>query len=440
MKDGELDTEYGINGYATVPPQHIIPGRSLRTTAAVLMPDDSVVAYGTNPEDPEQFFFTRINADGSPDLTKGHVKVKRTADASPLDTYHVQNIYRAAESSFITFAPCVTYSVEYEGQDAKFTTVAIGRYGVDFAPWPGFGDNGIVKMTHAMDGMTGTSSLTQSPFPTLTHQPGPPQKQVSKYGDSSQLINGLIRAVYSTEVLLRLGSEKLWLSLLDPDTGAPVPGLGQDGDACHLELEQYQGQTMMPRCVRFLEDGGFYLTATTGHSHVLAKFLANGLLDPTFASNGVKKLDYVNLVFPMAIIDNKFWIASTYLNEVTLLCLDKNGNHDPNFNSGRPLGIPCDVYNMMEPQAITLDAQGRVLITGQRGAFLSRSLQPVAYRVLVEGKLDETFGVNGMFTADASLTFLKATFFATDYTLLLNIQKFNLGDDTEGSVLIRITS
>lgn len=206
------------------------------------------------------------------------------------------------------------------------------------------------------------------------------------------------------------------------DGNATVPFYWEDS------LGQQAGFSVQP-------DGSFYASAaySTGEAYI-ARFEANGLLDPAFGDAGVLSLPPslgIRSFSPMDVAvqpDGKLliWASdydyTTYTWSAALTRLNPDGTADPTFGSQGTLALEH------RSDAMVLQPDGRILLASQGDSG------PELTRVNADGSLDSTFGTDGILV----LPFEGNSFSIADMVLLADgkiVIGGNLGTAADGSML-----
>lgn len=137
---------------------------------------------------------------------------------------------------------------------------------------------------------------------------------------------------------------------------------------------------------------------------LIARYLPNGALDPTFGSGGITITDVNGSwdeVFAMVLQPDGFPIVAgiTVLNNdlnVVLARFNLSGALDPTFGNG---GIVVTGVNATDEEAFDIALAGDgIVVCGETGVFPLSDFMLVRYDL--SGNVDPTFGTNGVATAD----------------------------------------
>jgi len=152
--------------------------------------------------------------------------------------------------------------------------------------------------------------------------------------------------------------------------------------------------------------GKTYATKRTRASWVVVRYLPNGSLDPSFGSGGIVKMTPKSGFYEAGAVavqpDNKLVVVGYgyYSGKQDLPIVaryNENGSPDSTFGSGGKVFVPC-AYNSKifgAAPAVALQADGKILITGQYGCLANRRL--FVCRLNGNGQLDTTFNGTGQY-------------------------------------------
>jgi uncharacterized delta-60 repeat protein len=145
---------------------------------------------------------------------------------------------------------------------------------------------------------------------------------------------------------------------------------------------------------------------TPPKSWIVVRYLPDGSLDPSFGSGGIVKMTPKSGFYAAGAVvvqpDNKLvvagWGSYSGKQDIPLVArYNENGSPDSTFGSGGKIFVPC-VYNSKiggATAAVALQADGKILITGQYGWIASRRL--FVCRLNANGLLDTTFNGTGQY-------------------------------------------
>lgn len=143
-------------------------------------------------------------------------------------------------------------------------------------------------------------------------------------------------------------------------------------------------------------------------SLLVARFDQNGVLDPSYGTNGIVNMNLGNVddeFYDMVMLDNNetiltgFTVSQADLNyHLLLMKLD---------NSGYPkLGFGIDGYVVWGDvpytfgDAMTMQPDGKILVVGSTGELMPGNNDWAIWRFLPDGSLDNVFGTDGVTTTD----------------------------------------
>lgn len=188
------------------------------------------------------------------------------------------------------------------------------------------------------------------------------------------------------------------------------------------------------------EGGAANSSSTAGSRIVVARFAANGSLDPTFGSAGWVVLDPYPLFSDGALAtavalqkDGKIVVSGNIGPDFAVVRLTTSGALDPTFASGgiaaTPLSGPPYIYPD-QTHTMAIDASGRILVGGALGSEYA-----VVFRYLPDGTLDAAFGNAGV------LQLPSADYFPSDSINALAIEpdgKIIVAGNDVGTVVARL--
>jgi uncharacterized delta-60 repeat protein len=155
-------------------------------------------------------------------------------------------------------------------------------------------------------------------------------------------------------------------------------------------------------------DGGVVVAGSTGASgstdFALARLRPDGSLDPSFGNGGLVTVDPRGATLGVSLVelrdvaiapDGRIVAVGVFGDDMAAIRLMPNGSLDPTFGSGGVFlsaDMTGDVGN-----AVLLQPDGRIVVAG--GAlFPVTAFDLVAWRLLLEGTLDQSFGTGGRTT------------------------------------------
>jgi len=157
---------------------------------------------------------------------------------------------------------------------------------------------------------------------------------------------------------------------------------------------------------RIVVVGKTFWTKRAPTSWIVVRYLPNGSLDPSFGSGGIVKMTPKSGFYEAGAVvvqpDNKLVVVGYgyYSGKQDLPIVaryNENGSPDATFGSGGKVFVPC-VYNSKifgAAPAVALQADGKILITGQYGCLANSHL--FVCRLNGNGQLDTTFNGTGQY-------------------------------------------
>ncbi|QJQ20899.1 hypothetical protein HG549_13520 [Pseudomonas sp. SK] len=428
---GELDPDFGIEGYANLP----FPPGSLSSGTVHSTTTDSAhrIAWagGVTINGEEFDFFARMDAKGVWESDPGFVAIEDPG----LDEQAFQFITPArpeSDSNYIAQALRVTWN----GDDWLWHA-AVGHYQNNFAALAGFGTKGMITIKPGSQRnakATTTTKPEQRPTVKPVNKSKAPEHLENRYKDRvfapaarSVLLGNNIKTLYASSLEFQPNSQRLWVALHDAKTGAPVPGLGPDGTHSQWLIPNFLGDTFKPWGCHFFEDGGFALAGKEGVSGIVARYKSNGLLDTDFNQNGYIQLDDCNI--HLGADESRIIIAQgTYFTSepgrpinLTIRAYHKQtGLPDTQFNEDGVLSVDIDPgtdIRALATESIILASDGAVYIAGNLMHVDGSSFydQGIIFKVTRDGKLDGNFASEGCYRVPTDkLNTLRAAHLGSD--------------------------
>jgi uncharacterized delta-60 repeat protein len=362
----DLDPSFGVGGKLLIGSEPVAP------TSIVRQADGSLVA-SINGD------IWRLKGNGTPDTSFGNGTGEVTAEQIC--------------GSILSFG-CVVGGGFATQSDGKILIPVNAQTGVNVS-------FGIVRLlaNGAIDPSFGNSGFSQIP----------PSSTVSDYGFAIviQSDGGIVVGGTSVDAL---GFTRLAIGRFLPN-GEPDLTFGAGG----------RSVAPAPRgvwAVAFAQqaDGKLLVVGTPpgGQYTVIVRFLANGLLDSTFANAGVYQdpplVPQSEFIAPTAIVlqaDGKIVVAgSAHLPgtpQLALLRLDADGSRDAAFGDGGQVVQALDDNNFSKASSVALDSQQRIVAVGtlydQVDFFFSDPALPMlrigVARFNADGSPDAFFGPHG---------------------------------------------
>jgi uncharacterized delta-60 repeat protein len=356
MPDGSLDSSFGNGGLAT-------PGVSMRTAAAALQPDGRIVLVGSTYNSATSVL-ARLEPDGSLDPTFGSGGVVTTTLGS------------SAMARAVALQPDGDVVIAGIGESAGQAALVVARFGAGGLPDGAFGTGGTVTATFGTAIPAGLADVT-----VLAQADG---RIVAASADQS----GLVMARYLTDgsVDASFGS-----------AGKVTTGVGLSFGA--------NGGLLQP-------DGKIVQTTFRGGNPVVARYMPDGSLDPSFGTSGLATppASATNTVVPLLQPDGKLLVAGIHFSPTAFLVarLDAAGAIDPTFGSGGTATVefrPNQELTFLDATGAALDSSGRIVVSGDVGdkICIPDTCYPgpsdlAAAALSSDGSLDTSFGDAGRLT------------------------------------------
>lgn len=393
MSDGSLDSSFGSGGIAT-------PGVSMRTAAAALQPDGRILLVGSIPNSATSVL-ARLEPDGALDPTFGSGGVVTTTLGS------------SATARAVALQPDGDVVIAGIGDSAGQAALVVARFGAGGLPDGAFGAGGTVTTTFgtaAPLGLLDATVLVQAD-----------ERIVAASADRS----GLVMARYLTD-----GSVDASFG----GAGKVTTGVGPTSGANGL---------LQP-------DGKIVLTTFAAGNPVVARFMPDGSLDPSFGTSGLATLAASFYpVIPVLQADGKLVVAGRQGAAAFLVArLDAAGAIDPTFGSGGTATVdfgPNHALKFLEATGAALDSSGRIVVSGDVGdEICGDSCAPgpgdlAAAALSSDGSLDTSFGDAGRLTTGLGIgsvpgTASAATLFAQPDGRLVVAGSSAAGDNSNFAV------
>ncbi|AYG45090.1 hypothetical protein DV532_12605 [Pseudomonas sp. Leaf58] len=380
FKAGELDTRYGENGYAKFPA--IQPGESAYIAAITQAPDGSLAACWSTQDSPPSNYFMRLTPEGKWDSETGHKLIAVPAGQDATAGHFAMLTQNRTDNSNI--AQATTY---YAEGGVSVETAAVGLYDQRFTASPSFGAVGI-SLHKPDDAPTAPNSIGGVKVLRSVHAGG--------------AIRSLYMAQRDTD-----SAPTAWIALLDPLTGAPLKGLGQDRNQTQLALpilDVEPGTPKYPLDITdsyFFDDGSFLLAGSADWRQVIAKFNADGLLDASFGILQVAAYRKTVNVSVDLVNERIVTVAGTPRNfgDRSALVVRRfmyNGQPDTDFGGNGLVNVYMD-YEWNRVSGISIDAEQRVIIATEQRKGIQDTIDATVTRLLEDGELDTNFGTQGHF-------------------------------------------
>lgn len=175
---------------------------------------------------------------------------------------------------------------------------------------------------------------------------------------------------------------------------------------------------------------------------LLARYLDNGALDPTFAPDGGRagggvslNTSFVGVPSRLVLLPNEaLLLVGQSSGEIALARYDRNGFPDTTF---APNGVMIESFaGLPSPQipvSATVDAAGKLVVVGFVGDTTTRD--GFVARFLADGSLDATFGTDGVMVLDLghAETFTDVVVLPSGKIVVLGTSQQTFPDHTEAS-------
>lgn len=400
---GQLDPEYGNNGAAPIPatPPRDPDTETLQTLTQCVGANGISAFCGYLADEPsdENPLFTRLLANGEWDEVTGHVAPAPTGDPNEPDSLlsfkALNSVEIDSETNYLTVSAPVYFNYE-KGTYLEY--FAVGRFDEHFRPVPGFGNRGFAYPHPGAPWEILSNKILRSTGSHYTYT------RALLYWTKRPiaLINHTIRVIYPQFIsdIDDNESTSTWITLLSPETGQWVTGLGNNRDKHQLPLTDTQGKPLELHRAVFLADGSFLLLARTQDtsSVVLRRYFDNGLPDEAFA-NGEGEVVFPSSYskrYGMDVKNARIVVSEGTQYDLTepstIYCYHLDGSIDHSFNAGEALRLGRG----LKLDHAQFDAQGRIVLAGTQYLPPPDSALNVL-RLNPDGELDKTFGRGGFY-------------------------------------------
>lgn len=205
-------------------------------------------------------------------------------------------------------------------------------------------------------------------------------------------------------------------------SGFKVRKLNEDGSVDSIfgidgTSEVILGQS---RCAVIQEDGKIVQAGDNDTSQtILIRHLPNGVLDSSFGNSGIAHLALIDNYDPAITIqqDQKILLCSYAYSKLAVARVNQNGALDSSFNGTGYLYVDLP-FSYDFGSGIQVLPNGKIIATGY--SFVGSTDEVQAVRILSNGIVDSTFGVNGIFSINTG---------PYDYAMDMTIQQ-------DGKILI----
>jgi uncharacterized delta-60 repeat protein len=287
-------------------------------------------------------------------------------------------------------------------QEQDETAFALARYGSDGSLDPSFGLGGIVTTGFGPYTYSWIHALALQPDGKIV---AAGRVYVARYTpdgrlDSSFGSGGTVYSLpgYVWDVLVQPdgkiivgGSNRdgLAVARYDPD-GALDRGFGSDGIA--------SAPGSYAKALALQPDGKIVAAGVDANAFELARFERDGSLDQTFGQGGhvTAQMDHFDHLEDVALQPNGMIVVAGWTSTLTdwasaLARFKADGSLDPSFGSGGRIVTPAP-SSFEAFRSVSIQRDGRIVVAGSGDfGFLARRFQP-------DGSPDDTFGTSGEIT------------------------------------------
>ena len=371
---GQLDPSFGAGGTVVTE----FPSSYSGARAVAVQADGRIVAAGfahTNDSIISDFALTRYDASGALDPTFGTGGTVRTDFGGRFD-----------EALAVAAQPDGRIVVAGSSSDATGSDMAVARYNSD----------GTVDTSFDGDGLALVDFGGESSARAVAMQP---DGKVVLAGGVSQPVGG--GCCVSDFALARLTSAGALDSSFDGDGQVVtdfLPGADNGHDAAQAVLVQADGRIVA---------AGSGVAGVVSVDFAVARYLADGSLDPTFSDDGLVATDFVGYfdeVRDLAVDTGgrvvtggqscEFPGNSDEVCDFGVARYTSNGTLDRRF--GRKGRIRTDLGADLSEgiRGIVVQADGRIVAAGETSGPGAQDVGLTRYRS--DGRLDRSFGLNGV--------------------------------------------
>ncbi|HUR98152.1 MAG TPA: FG-GAP-like repeat-containing protein [Pyrinomonadaceae bacterium] len=330
--NGTLDTTFGTGGIAT----QMLSPYATEITDVALQSDGKIVYSGHQNDASGNHFFVigRAAADGSLDTSFGTSGFVRTAFGT--GGVASRSLLIQPDGKIVVAG----YAFLINGAPAVF---AVARYDAAGTPDAGFGDGG--KVTTAFDGSTDFGD----------------QAQAVALAPDGRIVVGGTRFAPTTFRDCQAARYNTDGSLDQSfGIGGKVVTHIMNNDICRALAVQTDGKVLL---------GG---DSNNQLSFAVLRYAANGALDPTFGSGGIKTgppLVSDNFISSLAVQPDGKILAAGASNlfpdrDVTVVRYNPDGSVDSTFGNGGVVITPIAVNRLDGPTEIKLQTDGKIVVTG----------------------------------------------------------------------------
>lgn len=415
---GELDTDFGIDGYARLPVPQGAPSSGGVYSTTIDSANRITWVGGVSIDGENFFFFARLDAKGIWEPDPGFVAIEVPGldlSLSFAQEFHfITPATPVLDSRYIAHSQCATLTGE-----GWLWQAAVGHYRNNFAPLDGFGVKGMILVrpdSQRTPTATSTAKHEQRPKTKPANEAKIPENLKNRYKDEafapatrSVLLGNTIKTLYASSLDGQPNSQRLWVALHDAETGAPVTGLGPDGTQSQWLIPNLLGDTFEPWGCHFFKDGSFVLAGKEGAPGIVARYKSNGELDTDFNQTGF--IELANRSIQLGADESRIIISQgTYLTSeagrtinLTVRVYDKQtGLPDTQFNGNGVLSINIDPgsdIRALSTDSILLAPDGAIYIAGNLFHLEDFEFyqQGIIHKITQDGRLDTNFASEGRY-------------------------------------------
>jgi uncharacterized delta-60 repeat protein len=199
----------------------------------------------------------------------------------------------------------------------------------------------------------------------------------------------LALALSAVLLLLAAGSAEAAPGVLDPSFGAGsgvvTTSIGTSAGA-NAVVVQPDGKIVA---------AGGAAQANNSEDFALARYDADGTLDPTFGSGGIVQAPAGTAIAVALQPDGKIVAAGTVSNEISVARYNADGSLDQTFGTGGVVTTAASGFGS-EAKALVLQPDGKIVVGGDSSNGFETQFTLVRYDT--NGSLDATFGTGGVVT------------------------------------------
>ncbi len=422
--NGLLDTTFGDDGivlteFDSTPDN--FQGDFLREI--IVQPDGRIIAVGSSDGE-DALAIARYNTDGSLDSTFGTDGLV-TSDLGQDEEVDAEGalLLDSGEIIVVGSLDAENFIARFEsdgsldstfGTNSGYTPIAHNEIVGNFLPVftsvsmaDGFftagRDFSVTKFDE--DGMLDFSTPGQGELPLTLSQTSVPAP------DGKILVGGAAGTSLSDGFITRLNAD-----------GSPDNSFGADSVITFTDRQSaIEALAVRP-------DGRIVALGDGGQDFLVYQLNADGSPDTTFGTDGLTVVDFAPFDGPQAIAlqpDGKVVVAGENGSDFAIARLDEDGSLDTTFGDAGLVTLDLG-GRFDEVQSLFVLPDGRILAAGQGGALPNATVA----RFNPDGTLDQTFGIDGVATANiGGSNFARAARLLPDGKILIAATSIGLGND-----------